>query len=84
MRRAAIDFCNTGEEMRRLFLILIAATSLFAGNVRSQTAPLKLVQTIKLPEEIKGRFDHFAVDLSGNRLFATPEVPSEVLVYEVQ
>ncbi len=70
--------------MRRLFLILIAATSLFAGNVRSQTAPLKLVQTIKLPEEIKGRFDHFAVDLSGNRLFATPEDNHAVLVFELK
>src|SRR6266481_3656158 len=70
--------------MRRLFLILIAATSLFAGNVRSQTAPLKLVQTIKLPEEIKGRFDHFAVDLSGNRLFATPEDNHAVLVFDLK
>jgi DNA-binding beta-propeller fold protein YncE len=70
--------------MRRLFLILIAATFLFAGNVRSQTAPLKLVQTIKLPEEIKGRFDHFAVDLSGNRLFATPEDNHAVLVFELK
>jgi len=70
--------------MRRVFLILIAATSLFAGNVRSQTAPLKLVQTIKLPEEIKGRFDHFAVDLSGNRLFATPEDNHAVLVFELK
>ncbi len=70
--------------MRRLFLILIAATSLFVGNVRSQTAPLKLVQTIKLPEEIKGRFDHFAVDLSGNRLFATPEDNHAVLVFELK
>ena len=70
--------------MRRLFLILIAATSLFAGNVRSQTAPLKLIQTIKLPEEIKGRFDHFAVDLSGNRLFATPEDNHAVLVFELK
>src|SRR6266481_6375914 len=70
--------------MRRLFLILIAATSLFAGSARSQTAPLKLVQTIKLPEEIKGRFDHFAVDLPGNRLFATPEDNHAVLVFELK
>jgi DNA-binding beta-propeller fold protein YncE len=70
--------------MRRLSLILIAATSLFAGNLRSQTAPLKLVQRIKLPEEIKGRFDHFAVDLSGNRLFATPEDNHAVLVFELK
>src|SRR6266404_1320962 len=70
--------------MKRPFLILIAATFLFAGNVRSQTSPLKLVQTIKLPAEIKGRFDHFAVDLSGNRLFATPEDNHAVLVFELK
>lgn len=70
--------------MKRPFLILIAATSLFVGNVRSQTPPLKLVQTIKLPEEIKGRFDHFAVDLSGNRLFATPEDNHAVVVFELK
>src|SRR6266404_279510 len=70
--------------MKSLFLILIAAASLFAGNVKSQTPPLKLVQTIKLPEEIKGRFDHFAVDLSGNRLFATPEDNHAVLVFELK
>ena len=70
--------------MKRLFVILIAAASLFAGNVKSQTPPLKLVQTIKLPEEIKGRFDHFAVDLSGNRLFATPEDNHAVLVFELK
>ncbi len=70
--------------MKRLFLIVIAAASLFAGNARSQTPPLKLVQTIKLPEEIKGRFDHFAVDLSGNRLFATPEDNHAVLVFDLR
>src|SRR6266436_3595880 len=70
--------------MKRLFLIVIAAASLFAGNARSQTPPLKLAQTIKLPEEIKGRFDHFAVDLAGNRLFATPEDNHAVLVFELK
>ena len=30
--------------------------------------PLKLVQTISLPG-VKGRFDHFSIDLKGNRLF---------------
>jgi len=70
--------------MKRLFLIVFAAASLFAGNARSQTPPLKLVQTIKLPEEIKGRFDHFAVDLSGNRLFATPEDNHAVLVFDLR
>src|SRR5437660_11878428 len=34
----------------------------------AESAPLKLTQTIPLPG-IKGRFDHFAIDAKGNRLF---------------
>jgi hypothetical protein len=35
--------------------------------------PLELVQTYRLPPDVKGSFDHFEVDLKRNRLFATPE-----------
>jgi DNA-binding beta-propeller fold protein YncE len=75
---------NSGEEMKKPFLAFLAAPLLFAGAVKSETQPLKLVQTIKLPAEIKGRFDHFAVDLVGNRLFATPEDNHAVLVFELK
>src|SRR2546421_6299749 len=34
----------------------------------AESAPLKLTQTIPLPG-VKGRFDHFAIDSKGNRLF---------------
>jgi DNA-binding beta-propeller fold protein YncE len=70
--------------MKKMSFMLIAAVFLFAAGVRSETAPLKLVQTIKLPDEIKGRFDHFAVDLNGNRLFATPEDNHAVLVFDLK
>ena len=43
-----------------------------------------MVQTYKLPADVKGNFDHFAVDLSGNRLFATPEVYKAVLVLDLK
>src|SRR6266571_192656 len=33
-----------------------------------ESATLKLLQTIPLPG-VKGRFDHFAIDAKGNRLF---------------
>jgi DNA-binding beta-propeller fold protein YncE len=75
---------GSGEEMKKPFLAFLVASLLFAGAVKSETHPLKLVQTIKLPEEIKGRFDHFAVDLAGNRLFATPEDNHAVLVFELK
>ena len=35
--------------------------------------PMRLVQTIPLPELHEGDFDHFAVDLPGHRLFLTVE-----------
>jgi DNA-binding beta-propeller fold protein YncE len=75
---------NSGEEMKKPFLAFLAAPLLFAGAVKSETQPLKLVRTIKLPGEIKGRFDHLAVDVTGNRLFATPEDNHAVLGFELK
>ena len=48
---------------------LIAVLSCVAIAVHGQQpAALKLVQTIPLPD-VKGRFDHFAIDEKGGRLF---------------
>src|SRR5262245_43014600 len=53
--------------MKALFLIL--ACSLAASSSRGAEAQtLKLLHTIPLPG-VKGRFDHFAIDLKGRRLF---------------
>ena len=53
--------------MKSLFLML--ACSLAASSVRAAEAQsLKLLHTIPLPG-VKGRFDHFAIDLKGERLF---------------
>jgi DNA-binding beta-propeller fold protein YncE len=70
--------------MKTRLLLAIAVAFSFSVTVKSDTPPLKLVQTIKLPAEIKGRFDHFAVDLTGNRLFATPEDHHAVLVFDLR
>jgi DNA-binding beta-propeller fold protein YncE len=48
-----------------------------------ESAPLKLVQKYAMPGNITGHFDHFAIDLQGNRLFATPEAFNAVLVFDV-
>jgi DNA-binding beta-propeller fold protein YncE len=69
--------------MKTPLSVFLAAAFVFAGTAKSDE-PLKLVQTIKLPEDIKGRFDHFAVDLQGNRLFATPEDAHSVLVFDLK
>jgi DNA-binding beta-propeller fold protein YncE len=47
-----------------------------------EQAPLKLVDTIALPELKDGDFDHFAVDLEGHRLFLNAEENGKVLVFD--
>jgi len=82
----ALSPINTqGEEMKNRYSMLAAFLVLFAIPMRGQDAPpLKLAQTLTLPSDIKGNFDHFAVDLKGNRLFATPEGYKAVLVFELK
>jgi DNA-binding beta-propeller fold protein YncE len=70
--------------MKRMLLIPLLLSGLLAGKSQSQEAPLKLVQTYKLPADVKGNFDHFAIDLAGNRLFATPEAYKAVLVFDLK
>ncbi|HVS88498.1 MAG TPA: YncE family protein [Candidatus Acidoferrum sp.] len=71
--------------MNKRFFIVMTVLVLFAVKTRSQeTPPLKLVQTLQLPADVKGNFDHFGVDLKGNRLFATPEDYKAVLVFDLR
>src|SRR5690348_2929468 len=73
-----------GEEMKKRYSVLAAFLVLFAIPARGQDVPpLKLAQTLTLPADIKGNFDHFGVDLKGDRLFATPEGYKAVLVFEL-
>ncbi len=67
---------------------LSLVVSLLLPAVAAQTSgsspePLRLVQTYQLPENVKGNFDHFEVDLKRNRLFATPEDFKSVLVFDI-
>src|ERR1700757_5098243 len=75
----------SGEKMKRTIAMLIVTCGLLAVKTPSQeAAPLKLAQTYKLPADVKGNFDHFAIDLAGNRLFATPEEYKAVLVFDLK
>ena len=70
--------------MKKRLFVLAAAFALFGIRAQSQeVTPLKLVQTFKLPVDVKGNFDHFAIDLKGNRLFATPEDYKSVVVFDI-
>jgi DNA-binding beta-propeller fold protein YncE len=76
---------RSGEQMTKRFSMLAAFLVLFVIPARGQeTSPLKLAQTLTLPSDIKGNFDHFGVDLKGNRLFATPEGYKAVLVFDLK
>ena len=71
--------------MKKRVLILTSFLAAFGLGARAQeSAPLKLVQTLRLSPDIKGNFDHFAIDVKTNRLFATPEGYKAVLVFDVQ
>lgn len=65
-----------------------ASASMFSqksdpGLPQAQGAPLRLVQTLAIPANVKGNFDHFGIDLKRNRLFATPEDSKAVLVFDL-
>jgi DNA-binding beta-propeller fold protein YncE len=69
-----------------LFAGLVAALPVVAQtqSKESAKAPVKLLQSIPLPDLKDGDFDHFAVDLEGNRLFATAEENSKVEVFDTK
>jgi DNA-binding beta-propeller fold protein YncE len=65
--------------------ILVAALLLCSVGVSAQeAAPLRLVQTIELPEVPAGPYaDHMAIDLGGKRLFTTPQANHAVDVLDL-
>jgi DNA-binding beta-propeller fold protein YncE len=65
--------------MSGILLFLMSAQWLLAQGL----APLKLVQKYTIPADVKGHFDHLAIDLQGKRLFLTPESFNAVLVFNV-
>jgi DNA-binding beta-propeller fold protein YncE len=74
-----------GENKMKKFIVLFTSAIVillaFAASAQN-TAPLKLVQTIPLPDLKAGDFDHFAVDLAGHRLFLTAEANNAVVVLD--
>ena len=74
-----------GENKMKKFIVLFTSAIVillaFAASGQNM-APLKLVQTIPLPDLKPGDFDHFAVDLAGHRLFLTAEANNAVVVLD--
>ena len=65
-------------------LVLVVFLAFVIGAVAQDKAPIALSNSIPLPELHDGDFDHFVVDLAGNRLFATAEENSKVLVFDLK
>lgn len=69
--------------MKRTWLTFVAVYAAFTVHAQSPaTPPLKLIQRIPLPG-IEGDFDHFSVDLHGNRLFSAAEGHGTVEVFDM-
>jgi DNA-binding beta-propeller fold protein YncE len=64
-------------------LVVASATNIYAETGASETAPLQLVQTIPLPG-VKGKFDHLAVDLAGDRMFVAAKINNTLEVVDLQ
>lgn len=72
-------------KMRKPVVIVLSVLVLFAVKGHAQLyEPLKLVQTIPLPGLHDGDFDHFALDLPGQRLFLAAEENSAVEVIDLR
>src|SRR5712664_4353551 len=72
--------------MKRFLAFVGAAIIIFVAVTASAQSkpPLRLLQTISLPDLKTGDFDHFAVDLAGNRLFLTAEANNAVMVMDIK
>src|ERR1700736_5156539 len=72
--------------MKRWLVFFIAAIATFFAVAAwaQKNPPLRLLQTIPLPDLKSGDFDHFAVDLPGNRLFLTAEANNAVEVFDTR
>jgi hypothetical protein len=75
--------------MRSIFALLtVGLTAALSAPAFSAAhpepgAPLRLLKTVDLPG-VEGDFDHFAVDLKGNRLFLAAEEHHTVEVFDLQ
>lgn len=68
-----------------LFVVLLTFVGWPAVEMQAQVpGPLKLAQTIPLPGLKDGDFDHFQVDLAGQRLFVAAEENSLVEVIDLR
>jgi DNA-binding beta-propeller fold protein YncE len=64
-----------------VFILFVLLT---IGVRAQENAPLELLQKIPIPGLKDGDFDHFAVDLQGQRLFLTAEMNAAIEVFDLR
>lgn len=67
-----------GKEVVVAWMLILLPLCSSAQN--ASAPPLVLSHTFELPNDVKGNFDHLALDPRGDRLFLTPEEYKAVLV----
>ena len=69
--------------MKKIFVILGLALVWTVQSPAQEKAPLRLVQTVSLPG-VARHWDHFGVDLKGNRLFVTSEEEPAIEIFDLK
>ena len=68
--------------MKKSLFILVAALACAVPSIAQEKAPLRLTDTITVPGVRK--WDHFGVDIKGNRLFVSSEEEPAVEVFDLR
>jgi DNA-binding beta-propeller fold protein YncE len=66
-----------------MLLSLLGASAAISANQRADITPLTLQQSIPLPG-VKGKFDHVAIDLVGQRVFIAAKVNNTLEVVDLK
>src|ERR1700730_13302406 len=69
--------------MRRFFVFLVLVLGYSAVSAAQEAEALRLVKTLPVPG-VQRKWDHFGVDLPGNRLFVSSEEEPAIEVFELQ
>jgi DNA-binding beta-propeller fold protein YncE len=69
--------------MKKPIFLLVAGLACAFPSLAQDKAPLHLVQTITVPGVVR-KWDHFGVDLKGNRLFVSSEEDPAVEVFDLR
>src|SRR5713101_9511474 len=71
------------DKLRQSLNVCMMMLALCVLTVKAQELPLKLITTIPMPG-FTGDFDHFGLDLKGNRLFLASEDQKTVEVFDLR